>query len=186
MPDFRNMVGALVLAFTGCLMAPTEGSEAWKFLRQYPKHQVVGMLANDQTINADGIPDERAWALTNWTDYQWVRSLPNNSYFLSILHVLSSKYIRQIHRAFVLPPNMQVDITRHNDSSLNRVFPPFNLLRLKTLWSEHTLYIAAQLREPFVYGTVSGHNTPTPPYKVSVAIVCTYATWPYTVDETNT
>ena len=45
------------------------------------------------------------------------------------------------------------------------------MLRIKTLWSENTLYIAAQLREPFVYGKVIGHNTPTPPYKVSVTIL---------------
>ena len=68
-------------------------------------------------------------------------------------------------------PGTQVDITRHNDSSLNRVFTPFNLLRLKTLWSEHTLYIAAQLREPFVYGKVFGHNNHTPPYKVGVVVL---------------
>ena len=56
----------------GCLLAATTGTDVWKFLEEYPRHHVVDMLAEGQTILIDGKPDENAWALTNWTEYQWV------------------------------------------------------------------------------------------------------------------
>ena len=74
---------AKVAFVIGCLVTLTEGSDDWKFLQEYPRHQIVEMLTEGQTILIDGKPDENAWALTNWTEYQWVsRRSEHNPFYL--------------------------------------------------------------------------------------------------------
>ena len=56
-----------------------------------------------------------------------------------------------------------VDITNHSQPSENAV-PEIYQTRLKVRWDQNFLYIGAELREPFQYGTITGHNGPSPPY----------------------
>lgn len=56
-----------------------------------------------------------------------------------------------------------MDITAHADALQNAVPEPLQT-RVKVRWDEHFLYVGAQLLEPFVNGTLTGHNAGPPPY----------------------
>ena len=58
-----------------------------------------------------------------------------------------------------------VDITHHSEASLNAV-PSYQQASVAVLWDSDYLYVAARLKEPFVWGLVpNGHNGATVPYK---------------------
>ena len=57
-----------------------------------------------------------------------------------------------------------VDITRHYTRPALNVVPQDLQTRAKVLWDGNFVYIAAELREPFITANVTGHNGPTPPY----------------------
>lgn len=57
-----------------------------------------------------------------------------------------------------------VDITDHQESALNAV-PSSLQARAKIRWDHDFLYVGMELREPFIFANVTGHNGPTPPYK---------------------
>lgn len=50
-----------------------------------------------------------------------------------------------------------VDITHHQDPSLNGVPEDFQT-SVKMRWDSNFLYIGAELKDPFVYGDITGHN----------------------------
>ena len=83
-------MSAKIALTIGYLAIVTKGSDVWKFIEEYPVHQAVDMLTEGQTILIDGKPDENAWALTDWTEYQWVSGRScHNFFFLSIYHKCS-------------------------------------------------------------------------------------------------
>jgi len=51
-----------------------------------------------------------------------------------------------------------VDITRHSDDPDLNVVPDDFQTSVKMLWDKDFLYIGANLKDPFVYGTLTGHN----------------------------
>ena len=57
-----------------------------------------------------------------------------------------------------------VDITHHDSASENAV-PDDLQARAKLRWDDRYLYVGVELREPLIIANVTGHNTPTPPYK---------------------
>ena len=57
-----------------------------------------------------------------------------------------------------------VDITHHPLSPERDVVPSSLQARAKVRWDDEFLYVGVELREPFIFANVTGHNGPTPPY----------------------
>ena len=54
-----------------------------------------------------------------------------------------------------------VDITRHENETLNKIPSQFQS-SVAVLWDETYLYIGARIKEPFVFGKLTGHNIQAP------------------------
>ena len=108
--------------------------DEWKFEYAYPPHYVARALDEGEAIAIDGVLNETAWADVPWTTEADAR--------------FASGF---------------VDITQHTDVFLDSVPPSFQT-RVKMRWDDNFFYVGAELREPFVYGERTGHNTGQAPY----------------------
>ena len=54
-----------------------------------------------------------------------------------------------------------VDITSHENKSLNEVPKEFQTA-ISLLWDEDYLYVGVRLKQPFIYGNITGHNLQAP------------------------
>lgn len=54
-----------------------------------------------------------------------------------------------------------VDITRHKNKTLNHIPPEFQA-SVAVLWDEEYLYVGARIKEPFIFGNITGHNLQAP------------------------
>lgn len=55
-----------------------------------------------------------------------------------------------------------VDITDHQDNETLNEVPAAFQTRVKMRWDADYLYVGAELREPFLYGNITGHNSVAP------------------------
>ena len=54
-----------------------------------------------------------------------------------------------------------VDITDHQNESLNNVPESFQTA-VALLWDDDYLYVGVRMKEPFIYGNITGHNLQAP------------------------
>ena len=54
-----------------------------------------------------------------------------------------------------------VDITRHENDTLNKIPSQFQS-SVAVVWDDTYLYIGARIKEPFVFGNITGHNIQAP------------------------